>query len=63
MTEGIVILESGSVNISSFLKLLSQIQFQLVFILLLYAVEFNFPLILEALFLHYVLIGCEIFFY
>lgn len=30
-TKGIVILETSSVNISTFLKLLSQIQFQLLF--------------------------------
>lgn len=59
-TEGIVTLETGSVNLSSFLKSLSQIHFKPEFILLWYAVEFSFPLILENLFAHYVLISTEV---
>lgn len=59
--EDIVTLDTGSVNFSSFLKLLSQIGFQLEFILVWYAVEFSFPLILENLFVHYVLISSEVF--
>lgn len=60
-TEGIVTWETGSVNLSTFFKLLSQIHFQLEFILIGYVVEFNFPLTLETLFDHYVLISSEDF--
>lgn len=60
-TEDIVTLDTGSFNLSSFLKLLSQIGFQIEFILVCYAVEFNFALILENLFVHYVLISSEVF--
>lgn len=60
-TEGIVTLETGSVNLSTFFKLLSQIHFQLEFIFIWYAVEFNFPLILETLSDHYVLVSSEVF--